>query len=926
MARHIQGRDGKLAGSIGDGKDRVPTAGIGRPASPREETTANQVEQAFQRFQSAQASPVHPGERLLAEYQQATAQERRSFMSQRTPDGQTYMQVLIDYAATPKGNKKVEAARAELDSAGFGARDDQAVNRLKAILASSKGKAVEKKEQARIEANERGREKRAALREQGLDPTADYRAMQPSQKVLSGAGKSLAEVHPDLAEEWHPGNPHPATVISANGGPIQALWLCKTCGHEWQTTVGNRLRHYKKEGRYERCAQCSNRLRFRASQEKLGSLIERFKANPEAFDQLPPAIRDQILMRMGFDDGAFAPVANALSRGDITLAEVLSTSDANDVLGRINFDETEADDADRELTEEELAAMADSSAFGDDRSVDQRVDTILATGDYASMLDPDADAAIVDQIITSGVRELWNEVHNNPEETGRILARVEEEAGSGRPQAVIAEEFARQVRTAQAIPLPEGYSSRRVNEMGEEYEVTPFLSQMHFASEVESRRRVANLSAPGAGKTISAIVASRHIGAQETVLFVPANVTRQWTREVKAAFPDTDVREGLPSAGEDLDATFTGRPRVWVVSYGALSADAEGAAAQLRPLAKRTDMVVLDEAHKVKSRSEVDTSKRRKVLERFADSAQRNNENLAVVAMTATPVVNDLEEAASFVRIVTGKKAVGFGTKPTKANALAAHRVTTGISVRLTPSYLANVERKERKVVLEDATMRAVASEYARLTGDGSKRVNDPSVIERALLPAKLPALVDQVKQNVGPTLVYSHYKEGMVDPVIKHLKDNGITAERLTGDESPKQREAVLKRFQRGETRVVVGTQAISTGVDGLQEVCHNLVNISPPWTAADEEQLVGRLNRTGQSNKVKVVNIVTEADLGDNFTWSYDRERHQRITYKRGLADAVTSGIIPQGHVASDQAVSKRAGEALLNFFRQAGRGINS
>jgi hypothetical protein len=41
---------------------------------------------------------------------------------------------------------------------------------------------------------------------------------------------------------------------------------------------------------------------------------------------------------------------------------------------------------------------------------------------------------------------------------------------------------------------------------------------------------------------------------------------------------------------------------------------------------------------------------------------------------------------------------------------------------------------------------------------------------------------------------------------------------------------------------------------VNGLQDVCHNLVISALPWTNAQYQQLVGRFVRLGQKNDVNV------------------------------------------------------------------------
>lgn len=60
--------------------------------------------------------------------------------------------------------------------------------------------------------------------------------------LLSGFN-DLATTHPELIQQWHPtlnGDLKPSEVIG--GGHIKYWWLGK-CGHEWESSVSNRLRH-----------------------------------------------------------------------------------------------------------------------------------------------------------------------------------------------------------------------------------------------------------------------------------------------------------------------------------------------------------------------------------------------------------------------------------------------------------------------------------------------------------------------------------------------------------------------------------------------------------------------------------------------------------------------------------------------------------
>ena len=72
-------------------------------------------------------------------------------------------------------------------------------------------------------------------------------------------------------------------------------------------------------------------------------------------------------------------------------------------------------------------------------------------------------------------------------------------------------------------------------------------------------------------------------------------------------------------------------------------------------------------------------------------------------------------------------------------------------------------------------------------------------------------------------------------------------------------------------------------------------------PWTAAEYEQLKGRIYRQGQtSDKVTVIIPTTYADVGGE-RWSWCESKWQRVKFKKSLADAAVDGVVPEGHLRS-------------------------
>jgi hypothetical protein len=67
------------------------------------------------------------------------------------------------------------------------------------------------------------------------------------------ADRSLANVNPELAKEWHPTRNGPLTPDQVTFGTNTTVWWCCAKGHEWEARVANR-----NNGRS--CPVCSNRL------------------------------------------------------------------------------------------------------------------------------------------------------------------------------------------------------------------------------------------------------------------------------------------------------------------------------------------------------------------------------------------------------------------------------------------------------------------------------------------------------------------------------------------------------------------------------------------------------------------------------------------------------------------------------------------
>ena len=90
--------------------------------------------------------------------------------------------------------------------------------------------------------------------------------------------------------------------------------------------------------------------------------------------------------------------------------------------------------------------------------------------------------------------------------------------------------------------------------------------------------------------------------------------------------------------------------------------------------------------------------------------------------------------------------------------------------------------------------------------------------------------------------------------------------------------RARAAARFNRGEVRFLVSTEAAGEGID-LQEHCSALIHVDLPWNPMRLHQRVGRLSRYGQMKPVDVISV-RNPDTVESRIWELLDEKLERIT----------------------------------------------
>lgn len=152
-------------------------------------------------------------------------------------------------------------------------------------------------------------------------------------------------------------------------------------------------------------------------------------------------------------------------------------------------------------------------------------------------------------------------------------------------------------------------------------------------------------------------------------------------------------------------------------------------------------------------------------------------------------------------------------------------------------------------------------------------------VFTRPDVPTKTKAVIELV-ETLPPcekVVIFSQF-ETVVDNLWTTLPFKCV---RITGKMSVDERERALKQFETDpETRAIVMTSA---GEKGLNLQCASyLIQYDLVWSAASEEQRIGRIWRHGQQRATTVYNLLMEKTVDENMRKILNR--------KKALAESVS------------------------------------
>lgn len=409
----------------------------------------------------------------------------------------------------------------------------------------------------------------------------------------------------------------------------------------------------------------------------------------------------------------------------------------------------------------------------------------------------------------------------------------------------------------------------------------------------------------GLGKTVEAGLVACELmarGQARTVLIlVPSGLTGQWQDEMAEKF-------GLRFLVNPEGRQWLEHPLVIA------SLDYAKRERHARLLLRRTfDLVVVDEAHRLKNRHTQNHQLVRALRPPY------------LLLLSATPLQNDLTELYSLVSLVRPDLLGSFNEfwrrflidkrTPKRPEELRAVLGRVMIRHRRRDLDLVFPEREAALLPLElfpeeralyDEVTRTVREEYHRrllgqgsvlplitlqrevcssaqavggtLTrlarGEGGARFLPLLELARAVTrQRKAFTLLGLVREMGEKAIVFTEFLATQ-EYLVRLLRQAGVDAVAFHGGQSAGEKEDAIRRFQ-GPAQVLVSTEC---GGQGLNlQFCRRVVNYDLPWNPMRVEQRIGRVHRLGQEAEVVYIyNLCARDTIEEHILRLLDEKIH--------------------------------------------------
>jgi SWI/SNF-related matrix-associated actin-dependent regulator 1 of chromatin subfamily A len=404
---------------------------------------------------------------------------------------------------------------------------------------------------------------------------------------------------------------------------------------------------------------------------------------------------------------------------------------------------------------------------------------------------------------------------------------------------------------------------------------------LHFLRTGEAHG-VYNACSQGLGKSCMSVYCADALKAKNILILCPKSVLLNWLAEFKkwSIIPRTYI--ALFSSSQVFNALVDAKHNVVVMSY-----DLAKQPEVMKVLITRMwDLLIIDEAHALKSRS---SQRAKAILSSIWPKAKYR------IALSATPITNTVVDAFTlftklapsiftnyyeFINCFANIDHTPWGDKPYGIkNSDALKKIIRSrffirytkeeVGIDLPPKIFTKIALpKEYAYTVPHSEAEVLKAEVSAVVHAIEKGNSVPAVpttiagYRKAQALKTLPAVIDFVANIVDqkiPLVVFTYHTE-----VLQNLK--AIFTEHnpaiIYGAVSAKDREKEVLRFQNGETDLFFG-QIIAGGTGINLQRSSNVVFAELDYSPANIEQALSRCHRIGSKNTVNIYYFVTEGSI---------------------------------------------------------------
>lgn len=416
----------------------------------------------------------------------------------------------------------------------------------------------------------------------------------------------------------------------------------------------------------------------------------------------------------------------------------------------------------------------------------------------------------------------------------------------------------------------------------------------------------------GLGKTRQTIAFVELLDLFPCIIVCPSTVKTSWEREWKRCNPKRTLHilDSKSSKNVDWEVDVT------VINYDFLfekNSDGDKKDVKIRygeELLKDWEALILDEVHLCKNPKAM----RSKAVEKIAKQSNK------IVALSGAVIMNRPQEIISVLKIIGKFDKIFPDLKYFLYRYCNAKMTPFGLNVT-GASYTLELNeilrhycyfRKERREVLKELPPIIEQTIDCSITNKKEYKMAEENFIEylegidieaaeKAKNAEHLVRLTNLKRLSVkGKTkFIIQFLKDwresdeelklivfGMMKEPLKELyKEFSKYSELVVGGGSTEEKMNKVENWKRDKQFLFANMETLSTGIDGLQDCCYNIVFIELPQTPTELEQATARIDRMGQVHNMNAYYLMSQETI--------DVETREILDYKIKITDAVNKGI---------------------------------